>query len=380
MDHQQLSFVRTQLPSVIDYAFFNTGTAGPVPIPVAERMKGVLERQLLRGRITLDYYQETDRWKKEIRASLASMIKCSEDEIALTSSTTEGINLVINGMDWKSGDEIITSNVEHPAGYTPLFQARNRYGIHIKYLDLLGSKENWLEELEGLISTNTKLISLSHVSYCTGHITPLKEMCEIAHKHNIPVLVDGAQSFMSIPVDMKELGCDFYAAPGQKWLCGPEETGFLYVAKKHIDSLHAVYTGYGSFKELDMYGMDLHENAQRFEYGTVQPINIAGMLEACKWLEKIGVDDVLERIQVLNREAWEMLADTKGVNLVTREPGSGLIAFHFKDKAPGDVTEALLHKGVLVRPVPITDAVRISTGFYNNSDDLFKLTEALVEI
>lgn len=372
--------IRLQLPSVTNQIFLNSGTCGPLPISVIDRMKATLDHQLKHGRITLSHFEELIKTKAENRALIAEMINCTDEEISITGSTSDGLNIVINGFDWKEGDEIITTNAEHPTAWSPAYNLQ-RIGVKVKILDVLSGFETVLEQLEKLVTPNTRLVSISHVIYCSGDLLPAKEIISYAHTQNIPVLLDGAQVFGALPLDVQDLNCDFYAAPGQKWICGPENTGFLYVSKNAHYPIHSTFTGYFSIKNLDLEkGMELQPDGQRFEFGTAQPANISGMNEALKWIKGIGLQGIYTRNKALAQRTFDQFSESKNIEIVNHQCKSSLVSFRIKNKTAEEAAGILQQKGIIVRPVPITNAVRISTGFYNTEEEIDKACQLVLEM
>lgn len=365
--------IRQQLPSVNNQIFLNYGTCGPLPISVIDRMKATLNHHLQHGRITLAHFEELIKIKDENRSLIAQMINSSVEEISLTGSTSDGLNIVINGFDWKKGDEIITTNAEHPTGWSPIYNLQ-RLGVKVKVLNVLSDFESILEQLPKLITSKTRLISISHVIYCSGDLMPARQIIALAHNQKIPVLLDGAQAFGALPLDVTELKCDYYAAPGQKWICGPENTGFLYVSKNAFYPIHSTFTGYFSIKNLNLEkGMELQPDGQRFEFGTVQPANITGMNEALKWIKSIGIYDIYKRNLALAQRTYDRLSQAKNIEIVNHHCQSSLVSFRIKNRTAEEVANTLQQKRIIVRPVPITHAVRISTGFYNTEEEIDKV-------
>lgn len=372
-----LSEIRNQLPSVQNKVFFNTGTCGPLPLNVVNRMKETLEKQLIEGRITIAHFEEMMKTKDENKSLIAELINCKEEEISITGSTSDGLNIVINGFDWKHDDELITTNAEHPTAWSPAYNLSSK-GVKVKLLDALEGFDSVLEQLDNLITENTRLLSISQVIYCSGDHLPVKEMINLAHSRNVPVLIDGAQVFGAMQLDVKDLGCDYFSAPGQKWICGPESTGFLYVSEHALFQPQPTFTGYFSIKDLDLEkGLTLQENGQRYEFGTVQPANIAGMNEALKWFKSIGPEKIYERNQSLAAKLYEALAGQDHIDLINHACQSTLLSFNVKGKSPEEVAAKLFEKGIVVRTVPITNSVRVSTGFYNTEEEVDILLKAL---
>ncbi len=374
----KLTHIRSQLPALSAQVYLNTGTAGPLPEPVRAAMVESLAAQAAEGRIATDYYVKLSKLKADVRAQHAAMLGCEPDEIALTQNTTDGMNLVTLGVNWQPGDEAITTNLEHPGALFPLFAARERYGITIKIADVLDRPADAAAVIERLITPRTKLISLSHVSFITGAVLPIREIAEAAHRHGVPVLVDGAQSFGAMPVNVKELGVDFYAVTAQKWLCGPEGAGALYGSRAAAAQLRITFAGYGTAQAYDMYsGLLPKGGVQKLEQGTVQPANLAGQLAACRWLsQEVGMDWAYERIRRLAAAARELLAAVPGVTVLTPAETAGLVSFQVESDADRAV-KALAEQGIIIRTVPHPRSLRLSAGFYNTEEELERLAAAL---
>ncbi len=374
----KLSQIRSQLPALSAQVYLNTGTAGPLPEPVRAAMVESLAAQAAEGRIAAEYYVKLSQLKAQVRAKHAAMLGCEPEEIALTQNTTDGMNLVTLGVNWQPGDEAITTNLEHQGALFPLFAARERYNITIKIADVRDRPAEAPAVIERLITPRTKLISLSHVSYITGAVLPIREIAEVAHRHGVLVLVDGAQSFGAIPVNVKELGVDFYAVTAQKWLCGPEGAGALYGSRAAAAQLRITFAGYFTAQAWDMYsGLLPRGGVHKLEQGTVQPANLAGQLAACRWLtEEVGVDWAYDRIRRLAAAAREILAGVPGVTVVTPAASAGLVTFQVESD-PERVVRALAQQRIIVRTVPHPRSLRLSAGFFNTEEELERLAAAL---
>ncbi len=203
----------------------------------------------------------------------------------------------------------------------------------------------------------------------------------MGREFGIPILIDGAQSAGALSVDVKALGVDFYAIPGQKWLCGPDGTGALYVRRKAQSSVASTYVSFFSVKHEEGVEWELHENAQRFEMGGYHPAALAGQAAALQWLEKtVGYEWIFERIAALNIYAYTMLKSVPGLTMLTPKPMSGLLSFTLEGR---DVKEVVMHlrekHNIYIRDIPAMKCLRVSTGFYNTEEDVDRLIEALKE-
>jgi len=367
----KLAKLRDQIPAVTAAVYLNTGTAGAMPTVVHNAMVTSLQSQWQKGRIHSQYFPSQFADRARLKTDLAALLNCETTELALTQSTSEGMNQVTLGIHWQPGDEAITTDLEHPAAHLPLFVVRDRFGVTIKMARLRTEPETAVAAIERLITPRTRLISLSHVSYLTGATLPIAAICVMAHRHGVPVLVDGAQSFAAIPVNLKQLGCDFYTLPGQKWVCGPEGLGALYVTREALALLRPSFTGYASIEMYTTEGMTLQPGTARFEQGIIQPALLAGLQAAITWWRaEVDPDWAFARIAQLATSARQGLIALPGVKVLTPTAHAGLISFTVDGKQPQQVVDALDQRGILVRPVPDPDAVRLATNFYNTESEV----------
>ena len=229
--------IRSQIPGLKHCSYLNM-SYGPKPTPVTDevvRMARYIEEY---ATLSKEVMEEIERVYDVARVDVARLLGASTDEVALTRHVSEGINIVATGIDWEPGDEVIVTDEEHPAGSLPWMNLMKRRGIVVRQLPLAPYETDGIvERLDDLITPRTKLLCMSHVSTRTGFVLPAREVSEAAHKHGVPVLLDGAHAVGLIPVNVKELGCDFYSGCGHKWLLAPQGTGFLYVDADKLDDL-----------------------------------------------------------------------------------------------------------------------------------------------
>src|SRR5581483_5922863 len=261
-----------------------------------------MQRDLQEGRMGMASFEEMTAIYEAARQGAAHLLNAYEDEVALTGNTGEGLNIISYGLNWQPGDEIITTNHEHISLLAPLYQLRARYGVVIRIADLgPGAEKPALKAVADLVTSRTRLITLSHVTWTVGSRLNVAEIGYMGREHGIPVLVDGAQSAGAIPLDLHALGVDFYAIPGQKWLCGPDGTGALYVRREALNYVTSTYVGYWSAEDAHAEEWKLQENAKRFEVGGRQTAAIAAQAASLNWLEKeVGHDWLFARIAELN--------------------------------------------------------------------------------
>ena len=380
-DHSHLQSIRAEMPAATTSMYLNTGTFGPLPTCAISAMQQQLQGEYQHGRLGETAWEAMSAIYKEARASVARLLNADVSEIALTDNTGEGMNIISHGINWHEGDEVITTNHEHISALAPLYQIRDRYGIVIRTADLGPVADRpVLKAITDLVSSRTRLISLSHVTWTTGALLNISEVASMGREYGIPVVVDGAQSAGAIPVNVKALGVDFYAIPMQKWLCGPDGTGALYVRREAMNYVSPTYVGYYSIKHEGDIEWALEDFAQRFELGGRQTAALAGQSAVLQWLENtVGYSWLFSRIAALHSYTWNALQSVPGISMLTPMAGaSGLVAFTLNDQDTIEVVKQLREKhNILIRNIPSMNSLRISTGFYNTEEEIDRLIQAL---
>ncbi len=376
--------IRQQMPATTSHIYLNTGTFGPIPDCVIQAMQECIRNDWQDGRLGAAAFEAIGTTYSNARTGIARLLNAGADEVALTDSTGDGLNIISFGFDWHEGDEVITTNHEHISLLAPLYQLRDRYGVIIRFADIGPSAEKpILKAIADLVTPRTRLISISHVTWTTGSVLNISEVAYMGREWGIPVLIDGAQSAGAIPIDVKALGVDFYAIPMQKWLCGPDGTGALYVRKEMLDLVSPTYVGYWSIKHEEGFEWELLDSAQRFEGGGRQTAAIAGQAAVLSWFEQtVGHQWLFERIASLSRYASQVLREVPGLSILTPHPGeSGLVSFTLEGRDSTEIVTDLRERyNMFIRNIPSTKSLRISTGFYNTEEEIEKLVVALKEI
>jgi L-cysteine/cystine lyase len=346
------------------YAYLNTGTFGPLPRATVEAMQAVERQELEEGRSSRAYFEWAMAAREEVRDAFARLLRTSTEQIALTSSTTEGCNIVLCGLGIEAGDEVVTTDSEHPGLMGGLVSS----GANLRLADVrdLPAAEV-LGAIQAQITPRTRLIALSHVSWLTGALFPVRELAG----HGVPVLVDGAQGAGAIPVDVEELGVDFYTVSAQKWLLGPAGTGALYIRPEHVEACRVAFPSYFSWKLPDY---QLKEGAERFEGSWTPPASVAGLLASFAFAAEAG-EERFARARAMAERCRVLLAE-HGAEVVT-EPGQATLV-SWCAAEPENVVERLAEQGVVVRDLPGTGLLRASCGFWTNDDDLNRLAEGFV--
>lgn len=383
-DLTHIQRIRQDMIATTSRIYLNAGTFGPLPACVPTAIQERMQQEWQEGRLGASGFERMRTIYDDARQSAARLLHADVDEIALTDNTGEGLNIISFGIDWHEGDEVITTNHEHISLLAPLYQVRDRYGVVIRVADIGEKGERpVLKQVADLVTPRTRLISLSHVSWMTGARLNISEVGYMGREWDIPVLIDGAQSAGAIPLDMHALSVDFYAIPMQKWLCGPDGTGALYAHRGALSYVKSTYVGYWSVKHEEGIEWELLDTAQRFEVGGRQTAALAGQAAVLNWLESVvGHQWMYDRIAALSTYAYHALSEIPGLSMLTPRPGeSGLVAFRLAGKDDAEVVKVLNEQhNILIRNIPSTHALRISTGFYNTEEEIDTVVRALLEM
>jgi L-cysteine/cystine lyase len=381
-DAEKVDQIRQMMPAVQNKVYLNTGTCGPLSTLTIDAMNQANTQELQEGRADLSGFKMLKETIDDLRAAFARLVKATPPEIALTHHTTDGINIVVHGLSWQPGDEVVTTTSEHEGGLLPVYVLRQRYGVDVKVIDITPSEV--LAQLGEAITPRTRLLVISHVLWNTGVRLPLADIVALAQRRNMLVLVDGAQSAGSIPLDLTATGVDFYALPGQKWLCGPEGTGALYIRKDRLSLVAPTFVGYFSLEDFNSYDFTgyfqpARDSARRYEVGTIYRPGIQGMATSLKWLEEtVGWEWIYKRIEHLAEYARKALAELPGVTILTPPgPQAGLVTFNVDGLDPSKTMLKLAQEGIILRFIRHPYALRISTGFYNTETDIDRLVSVL---
>lgn len=362
-----LDVVRAGLPILDRVAYLNAGTNGPLPRRTFDAMQASLTRDLEQGRSSREYFEGMLARRDDVRAALARVLHAPPEAIALTTSTTEGCNVVLNGLGVGPGDEVVTTDSEHPGLLGGLVASGAELRL-VPVRDLPVAEV--AVALDAAITERTRLIALSHVSWLTGALLPVEDLAG----RGIPLLVDGAQAAGAIPVAAAALGCDFYTVSAQKWLLGPDVTGALYIRPERVEELRMAMPSYGSWEFGDDYTYDPKAGAARFDPGWIAAASAVGLLESLAFAEEAG-EERFARAAAMAARLRHML-EASGCELVTESQQATLVTW----KAEGDskeVVERLAGADVVVRDLPGLGWLRASCGFWTNDEDLERLIGAL---
>ncbi len=303
-----------------------------------------------------------------------------EREVIFTSGTTESINLVMHGYGRKfikAGDEIILSTLEHHSNIVPWQMLAEETGAKIRVLPINDAGELCLDEFEKMFNAHTRLVGVSHVSNALGSINPVKQMIALAHRHGVPVLVDGAQAVPHMPVDVQDLDCDFYAFSGHK-LCGPTGIGVLYGKAELLEKMQPFKGGGDMILSVSFEKTIYNTIPYKFEAGTPPIAAAIGLGAALDYLSFIGMDAIAAHEQALLHYATRQMNDLPGLRLIgTAQHKAAVLSFTLQGVHPHDVGTLLNQEGIAVRtghhcaqPVmtrfKVAATTRASFAFYNS--------------
>lgn len=353
--------VRAGFPVLERLAYLNAGTFGPLARATVEAMEAQQRAELKGGRSGRAYYEDLRGRRARVRQKLAEELSVPAEHVALTASTTSGCNIVLAGLGLGPEDEVVTTDVEH-FGLLGALHASGATVRVARIRDLPAARA--LDAILAETGGKTRLVAVSHVSWMTGHYLPVAELKE---ELSAPLLVDGAQAVGAVRVDASSF--DFYATSGQKWLCGPDGTGALYVADPERLRV-AAPTHFSQASHEDDGSFQPVAGAARFDSGSVPLPSLAGLeaaLDAAPAWRFERARAMAERCRALLAERFEVVTEAGHATLVAFRP----------DGKAAEVAARLQSRGVVVRDIPRAGWIRVSCGYWTSDEDLERLLEAL---
>ncbi len=313
------------------------------------------------------------------------------NEIVFTKGATEAINLVANtfGQKYlKEGDEILITELEHHSNYVPWHYLRKSKGVKINFADVDENGDISIESIEKKITPKTKILAITHLSNVTGAILPIKEIIQLAHSKNIPVLVDGCQGAPHLKLDMQDLDCDFYAISCHK-MYGPTGLGVLYAKKKWLEELPPYQGGGGMIGEVKKEGITFGDLPNKYEAGTMATAQVIAFGESINFIKKLGIEKIEEHERELTKYGEEILRKNNSVKLIGSPKNKGsVLSFTLDGVHPHDIATILDEDGVAIRAghhccqilhekLGLAATARASLGVYNTKDDLDQLNSSI---
>jgi L-cysteine/cystine lyase len=374
-----LTAVRAQVPCLASGVHMNTGACGPLPAAATAALHDWWANSERAGRGSGAWFAAGADEAERARAAAGRCVAAPADRIALTSNTTAGVNIVVWGIDWRPGDEIVVPALEHPGMAVPIATAARRHGITVRLVDRDGTAERLAEDVAAAVGPRTRLVALSHVSWATGAVLDVAGAAAAARTAGALVLVDGAQAVGAIPVDPAALGVDAYAFPAHKWLCGPGGLGALWIAAAAMERIELGWSGHDSGTGHAIGGGIVpHPGARRHEPSTLPMALLPAWRAAIEWIEGLGWGWVHERVAEAQASTRGALDALEGVRVLT-PPGrqAGLVTFTLAGADPAAACSALERAGVVVRWLERPSGLRASAGFFTDASDVARLAEAV---
>lgn len=361
------------------FLYLNNGTVGSCPLPVVRPwIESILKTEEMEDDDTEQYplwgYGPWDQYRKPV----AEFINAPYEDLALVRNATEGLNYVANGLDMKPGEQVLTTDEEHPSGLQPWLLKSKRYGIEVKQVQMPKppkDKQQILDLLESGRTPRTRVVMISHVNTTTGCVMPAKEICAWARQHNMLTLVDGAHAVGMIPVDVSAMGCDFYVSSPHKWLLAPKGCGLLYIRREIQDRLWNTITSAG-WDHPELRGARLQS------FGSTNASLLAGWMAALDFFKTVGTQRIERRIRDLHASLKKSMAGIPGAEIQSgagEEFTGAILAVNFPKQDRRKMQDWMYktHR-IRIRGTSGT-RLRLSTHIYHSQADLDRFLEALRE-
>jgi L-cysteine/cystine lyase len=382
-DPEKVAALRALLPATSAGLYLNAGTCGPMPSETQRAMDEQSARELAVGRAHPDLWSEALARLDEARFGVAAALVADPSDIALTHSTTDGMNLAVTALPWRAGDRVLTTTSEHPGGLGVLYALAARLGVEVELVDVGdgGDADGIVASFKQALARPARAVVVSHVLWTTGAVLPVGRLGTLARSAGAACIVDGAQSAGAIPLHLDALDVDAYAIPGQKWLLGPEGMGALWARRSFAESVTPAMAGYLSFASFAPGQRALQPGARRFEAtGGFHRPSVIGFARSLGWLSMyVGLPWAQARAARLAASAWDRLASIRGVTLVTPRAAMGtIVTFRIGGWPSAAAREELGARAfAIIRDLPPIDALRMSVGFWTTEDELDRFASAV---
>ena len=361
--------LRADVPGLQESAYLNFGAHGPSPEYVVDAVSdAVADHEFHSG--TDDPYTTAFAGYDRARERVAAFIGAAPEEVALTESTTDGINRIATAIDFEPGDVVVRTDLEHPAGTLP-WQQLEAQGVEVRVVETTDGRVDRDAYTEAV--ADARLVCFSAVTWTHGTQLPVSELVDIAAEAGAFTLVDAVQVPGQLPMDVHEWGADAVAAAGHKWLLGPWGAGFLYVNRAVADTMVPGAVGYRSVTEPTAAELSYEPGAKRFEIGTTSPGPHAGLIEAIDAIESVGVEAIADRIETLTDRLKAGIDDEALLSPQAHE--SGLVSIAVDD--PEATVERLADDGIVIRSLPHPDAIRVSVHAVSTAAEIDSVLAAL---
>ncbi len=376
-----------------DLVYLDSANSSQKPLVVIDRIYDFYTKEFSNVGRSVHYLAvAATNFYENTRTSVQKYINAKDkNEIVFTKGATEAMNLVANtfGQKYlKEGDEVLLTELEHHSNYVPWHFLRKTKGIKIEFAEVNSDGEITIESIEKKITKKTKLIAFTHLSNVTGAILPVKEITQLAHSKRIPVLIDGCQGAPHLKLDMQDLDCDFYAISCHK-MYGPTGLGILYAKKKWLEELPPYQGGGGMIGQVKKNDISYGDLPNKYEAGTMATAQVIAFDESIKFLNKIGIENIIKHEKELIDYGLEVLRKNNSVKLVGNPKNKGaVLSFTIEGIHPHDIATILDEDGVAIRAghhccqilhdkLGLPATARASLGVYNTKEDIDKLNASI---
>ena len=367
---------RAEFPVTQSYVYMNHAGVAPLSRRVRDAMVGFVEDATVNGAVNVDTWTETVEMCRTVAAQL---VNADATEIAFMKNTTQGILIAANGIDWREGDNVVTTAVEFPANVYPWWSLKERYGVETRMVPERDGRIH-LEDIIEAIDERTRVVTISHVEFASGYRNDIKAIGEICRERDVWFVVDAIQSLGAIEVDVKSSHIDILAADGHKWLLAPEGAAIFYCAKYRLERLINTNVGWASVvnpREFLDYDLTQKPDATRFEEGSYNSCGLYGLKTAIDLLIEIGVSNIETRILELTSGLIKGL-NAKGYRVITPKSDSeraGIVVFESDHYTPAELFTLLNERNIIA--AERGSGVRVSPHFYNTELEIADLLEVL---
>lgn len=367
---------------------FNCGGMAPMPTSVGAELLRMPTAVVNDGPLKLLAHDESFLGIEKARATVARFLGADPEEIAFTTQFSTAINIVVEGMDWREGDEFIVTDQEHPAMLIPLMNMARRRGLVVKRIPISESADEMLASFRELLSDRTRLVAVSHVTTDSGTILPAEEMTRLAHEQGSLVLFDGAHSAGQLPVDVHALDCDFYALVGYKWLLGPYPSSVLYIKGSRLEEIDVTWTGSRATKggsvTMGVEDLEWIDGARRFEYGGRTFSYDTAMAAGVSYVDQIGINAIRRHQQQLTAQLHDGLSRIPGAKIhspCNPSDGTGINTVSIESMDGVHFSAALKERfKIITRPALRATTVRISLAIYHEPSDIDYLLQSIATL
>ena len=388
MEAQEIKALRAATAGTAERVHFNNaGTSFP-PDVVVDTVTGYLQKEAVTGGYELE--AASQQQLENVYSSIAKLINASVEEVAIVENASTGWLLAFNGIEFRPGDEVITSEMEYVSNLLGFLNLKKTLGIDIKVIPNDAAGNFPLAALEAAISPATRLIAITYIPSTAGNVLPVAAIGAIARRHGILYLVDGCQAAGQLPIDVREIQCDFLSATGRKYLRGPRGTGFLYVRKEVRDQLRVLFMDDHSIGKITETDFEPRADARRFELFEKSRALSLGLGKAIDYALELGLDRIWERIQFLAGLTRRRLAEIPGVSIHDRgDTLCGIVTFSVAGKDVVQVKKELAEQKINVsigrasstllymNKKHLVSVLRASVHYYNTEEEIDLLCAAL---